>query len=143
MQRMMNVASGLFLFFLAWRAWSSWRRQHVDVPVPTGFSDRTLLKAVVVNLLSPGPYVFWSLVAGPALLVSWRNAPICGVGFLVGFYGAFVSTLATIIIAFGIARQLGPRVTHVLIGTSLLVLVFFAVYQLWLGVGSSLVNVRV
>jgi threonine/homoserine/homoserine lactone efflux protein len=142
MQRVLHTASGLFLIFLAWRAWSSWRQQNPDLPTSIGFSDRTLLKAVVVNLLSPGPYIYWSLVAGPALLVGWRNAPVSGIGFLAGFYGALVATLALIIITFGMARKLGPRVTYVLTGASIVVLVFFAIYQLWLGVGSSLLNTR-
>ena len=134
MQRLLHVASGLFLAFLAWRAWRSWHRHRPDVPVSTASSDRTLLKAVMMNLISPGPYIYWSLVAGPSLLAGWRNAPISGVGFLVGFYGALVGTLAAIIIAFGTAQHFGPRFTHALVGLSILALVCFTFYQLWLGI---------
>lgn len=137
MQRFLHVASGLFLAFLAWRAWSSWHRRGPEVRVSTAFSDRTLLKAVMMNLLSPGPYIYWSLVAGPSLLAGWRNAPMSGVGFLIGFYGALVGTLAAIIIAFGTARRFGPRFTHALVGVSVVALACFAFYQLWLGIGGS------
>lgn len=138
MQRFLHIASGLFLAFLAWRAWSSWRRHRPDVPVSTASSDRTLLKAVMMNLLSPGPYIYWSLVAGPSLLTGWHNTPVCGIGFLVGFYCALVGTLVAIIIAFGTAQRFGPRLTHALVGLSIVALVCFSFYQLWLGVEVTL-----
>jgi threonine/homoserine/homoserine lactone efflux protein len=76
MQRFLHVASGLFLVYLAWRAWGSWRGSRSDLPVSRASSDHTLLKAVTMNLLSPGAYAYWSLVAGPTFLAGWRNAPL-------------------------------------------------------------------
>ena len=134
MQHFLHIASGLFLAFLARRAWISWRRDRAGVPVPAASSDRTLLKAVVMNFLSPGPYVYWSLVAGPTLLAGWRDSPANGIGFLVGFYATLVGTLAAIIITFGAVRRFGPRFTHVLLGLSIVALIGFAIYQLWLGI---------
>ena len=134
LHRALHVASALFLGYLAWDALRKWRGTR-DSTVPTGESGRTtLLKAVVMNFLSPGPYVFWSLVAGPTFLSGWREAPAFGLGFLAGFYGALVGTFAAIILVFGTARHLGPKVNRFLLGLSAAALAGFAVYQLWLGI---------
>jgi len=132
--RVLHVASALFLGYLAWDAFHKWRRSG-DGPVLSDESGRrTLVKAVVMNFLSPGPYVFWSLVAGPTFLSGWREAPAFGLGFLAGFYGALVGTFAAIILVFGTARHLGPKVNRFLLGLSAAALAGFAVYQLWLGI---------
>jgi hypothetical protein len=43
----------------------------------------------------------------------------------------------TLIIVFGSARQLGPRINHVLLGISAVALFGFGLYQLWLGIDIS------
>jgi hypothetical protein len=45
-----------------------------------------------------------------------------------------VATLAGIILLFGTARQLGPRVNRALLLISAILLAGFGVYQLWMGV---------
>jgi hypothetical protein len=87
-----------------------------------------------MNVLSPGPYIYWSLVTGPILLTGWREAPANGIGFLVGFYAAMILTLAGIIVLFGTARHLGPKVNRAMLGMSVIALACFGLYQLWLGI---------
>jgi hypothetical protein len=70
------------------------------------------------------------------LVAGWREAPTNGVGFLFGFYLAFALTLAGLILLFGTARQLGPKVNRALLGISALALLGFGLYQLWLGVSA-------
>jgi len=98
------------------------------------------LGAALVNALNPGPYLYWSLVAGPVFLAGWRKAPATGIGFLVGFYVAIVVTLAGLVLLFGTARQLGPKVTRALLGISAVALVGFGLYQLWLGISGWIVG---
>jgi hypothetical protein len=86
-----------------------------------------------MNLFSPGPYIFWSLVTGPILLRGWRETPNYGIGFLSGFYVTIVSSIAAIILVFGAARELGPKVNRALIGVSAIALFCFGLYQLWQG----------
>ncbi len=136
MERILHVASGLFLAYLAWRAFRNWRARHSRAPIVGQSSDRTVLNAVIMNLISPGPYIYWSLVAGPTLLAGWRAAPANGIVFLLAFYGALIGSFAAMIIAFGAARQLGPRVTHMLLGLSAVALACFGLYQLWLAIGA-------
>jgi len=68
------------------------------------------------------------------LLKGWREAPANGIGFLAGFYAAMILSLAGIIVLFGTARQLGPKVNRAMLGMSVVALACFGLYQLWLGV---------
>jgi threonine/homoserine/homoserine lactone efflux protein len=134
MQRFLYVASGLFVLYLAVNAFIGWR--NFDPASVTAIPSRqqSLFRAAIMNVLSPGPYIYWSLVTGPILLTGWREAPINGSGFLVGFYAAMILTLAGIIVLFGTARHLGPKVNRAMLGMSVIALACFGLYQLWLGI---------
>ena len=53
---------------------------------------------------------------------------------LFDFYLTMILTLAGIIILFGFARKLGPKVNKILLGLSSIVLFIFGIYQLWQGI---------
>ncbi len=137
----LQIAGGLFILFLAWgafRTWSQLRDPAPEVAAPAGTEGnagrQSLLRAALANALGPGPYLFWSLVAGPILLRAWGQSPAYGLGFLTGFYTAMVGTLAVLIVVFGKLRELGPRVSRALLGISAIALAGFGVYQLFQGI---------
>ncbi len=134
LQRALHLASGLFLLWLAWGAFKSWLESRKQQEIRQDHGGTTMAKAVLMNFISPGPYIYWSLVAGPLFLEAFRSAPSRGIGFLFGFYGTLVGTFALIILVFGKARDLGPKVTRVLLGASAAALAGFALFQLWRGV---------
>ena len=132
-EQFLHVASGIFVISLAFGAYKAWKSfDPVLLTVEPG-NQKSLLNASLVNLLSPGPYLFWSLITGPILLAGWRESPAFGISFLLGFYAAFTSSLISIIVVFGVMRQLGPAFNRALIGISALALFCFGLYQLWLG----------
>ncbi|HMQ55775.1 MAG TPA: LysE family transporter [Anaerolineae bacterium] len=132
-ERFLYLASGLFILYLAYGALKRWQTFDPTAAVAATPNRQTLWQAALMNLISPGPYIFWSLVTGPILLTGWRAAPLNGLGLLGGFYGAMLLSLSGIILVFGTARQLGPRVNRALLGVSALALAGFGLYQLWLG----------
>ena len=97
----------------------------------------TLLRAAVVNFLNPNPWLGWSLVMGPLFLRGYREAPINGLALIGGFYTTMVTCLVGVISLFAFARRLGPRVTKVTLGLSVIALTGFGLYQLWLGIGTG------
>jgi threonine/homoserine/homoserine lactone efflux protein len=133
LQRLLSLAGGSFVLYLAWGAFVAWRRYTAQVAVASSGDRQSVLQAAMMNALSPGPYLYWSLVTGPILLRGWRSAPANGVGFLVSFYCALVLSLTTIVLLFGSARRLGTKVNHVFLGISALALAGFGLYQLWIG----------
>jgi threonine/homoserine/homoserine lactone efflux protein len=134
LQRILYVAGGLFIIYLAYNAVKAWRDFDPATSVSEQPSDQSLFRAAIMNVLSPGPYIYWSLVTGPILLAGCREAPVNGLGLLVGFYLAMVASLVGIIAVFATARHLGPRVNRVMLGISAVALLSFGFYQLWRGI---------
>jgi threonine/homoserine/homoserine lactone efflux protein len=134
----LHLASGVFILYLAWGALRSWLRFDPAALTRGAAQRRSVWRAAVMNALSPGPYIFWSLVTGPVLLAAWQQSPGSGLAFLAGFYAAMIGCLALIIILFGTARRLGPMVTRVLLGLSIIALAGFGLYQLWLGLSAQM-----
>jgi len=127
--RLLQVAGGVFVVYLAWKALQAYRRYEAQEQ-PAGQERQSLIQAVTANFLSPGPYIFWSILAGPILIRGWAAAPGNGIGFLSGFYGAMIACLVALILLFGSAGRLGPRANRALLGLSALALFGFGTYQL-------------
>ena len=134
MQRVLYIAGGLFILYLAYGTYNSWKNFDSRLPSLETGTQQSILKAALMNALSPGPYIFWTLVTGPILLKGWRETPVNGIGFLMGFYVTLVSSLAAIILIFGTAAKLGPKFNRMLLGISAIALTCFGLYQLWLGI---------
>jgi threonine/homoserine/homoserine lactone efflux protein len=133
-QRFLYIAGGVFVLYLAYGAYRLWKKFDPNISSEESTTQQSIFKAAMMNMLSPGPYIFWSLVTGPVLLKGWRETPLNGIGLLIGFYVTIILGLSAIIIVFGTARQLGPKFNRTLLGVSSIALFCFGLYQLWLGV---------
>ena len=134
MQRFLYIAGGLFILYLAYGTYKSWKNFDSQTSQPEATGGQSVLKAALMNALSPNPYIFWTLVTGPILLKGWRETPVNGIGFLAGFYLTMIGSLAAIILVFGLAERFVPKANRILLGVSALTLFCFGLYQLWLGV---------
>ena len=133
-QQFLYIAGGCFVLYLAYAASKSWKHFDSSISSTEIETQQSILSAALINTLNPNPYIFWSLVTGPILLAGWRETPAHGLGFIAGFYITMILGLSTIIVAFGSARQLGPRVNRALVGISAIALFCFGLIQLWLGI---------
>jgi threonine/homoserine/homoserine lactone efflux protein len=133
-QRFLYLAGGLFILVLALSAYRGWRDFNMG-GAPAGGGG--LLRAALMNALSPAPYLYWSLVTGPILLAGWREAAAYAAAILAGFYLAMIGSLAGIITLFATARGLGPRVNRAMLGLSALALLGFGLIQVWRGLSGA------
>lgn len=130
----LQIGGALFLLYLAWdsyRAFRNYREVETQENVK-GFQP--LLKATGMNLLSPGPWLFWSLINWPNLLEAWAVSPWWGVGYLASFYGVFILTHLVLIGLFATLRKTGEKVRKALLLVSAIALAGFAVHQFLQGV---------
>ena len=138
-QRVLYIVGGSFVLYLAYGAYQSWKNSSAEAAVPSGHiiatsaAQQSVFKAALMNTLNPNPYMYWTLITGPILLKGWREAPVNGIGFLAGFYLALIGGFAATVLIFGTAARLGPKVNRALLAVSTIALVFFGLYQLWLG----------
>ena len=128
-----RIAGGLFLLYLSINAFKSWQQYDTNSELEKNSGQKTLINAVVVNILNPNPYLGWSLVMGPIFLEAWDKSAGSGITMLIAFYCTLVTTLAVTIILFGFTRTLGPKVSKTLLGISAFALFIFGIYQLWVG----------
>jgi threonine/homoserine/homoserine lactone efflux protein len=86
---------------------------------------------VLVNLLNPNAWIFWSLVGGPILAGTPRGAPGLPLAFLGAFYLTLTATNAGTVLVFGAVGRLGPRAARALAGLSGVALLVLGLAQLW------------
>ena len=131
--RFLFLAGGLFVLYLAYGTYQTWKNFDVTIPDMETRTQQSVFKAALINTLNPNPYIFWSLVTGPILLTGWQETPVYGLGFVAAFYATMLLSLSLMILVFGFARQLGPKVNRILLGVSAIALFCFGLIQLWLG----------
>ncbi len=132
----LRIAGGMFLLYLAWGAYRSYRTAAGELPAPPETSGRSVIKAALMNLLSPNPWIFWTTIAGPILIAGWRESPASGLGFLLGFYVALCGGFMAFIALFALTKRLDPRVEKALSLFSAVALALFGLYQLWQGLAT-------
>jgi len=138
--RLLRIGGGVFILWLAWGSLKSIRAGVLigeGAPVDVTLSSGKLFRRMVgVNIFSPAPWLFWSTVNGPLLIEGWRQTPLTGLGFLIGFYGTLIGMFALIVLAFGWLRGVNPVVTRSLMmaATALLILIGISFIVQGLGV---------
>jgi threonine/homoserine/homoserine lactone efflux protein len=132
--QLLRIVGGLFLLYLAYGAYRSYRTAVTETAQPVPATQRGVLNAALMNFLSPNPYIFWATIAGPIFIAGWRQSPENGVSFVLGFYLTLIGGFMAFIILFALTKRLDARVSRVLSGLSAFALLFFALYQLWLGI---------
>jgi threonine/homoserine/homoserine lactone efflux protein len=135
----LRLAGGVFLLYLAYGAFVAFRTYEAPRTGQPAQAAQTLIKAAIVNVLNPNPYLSWSLVLGPLLLQAWRTAPAHAIALIASFYVTMIASTAAILVPFAGARAIGPRVGRTMVGISAAALAAFALYQLWAG-GTALLR---
>jgi threonine/homoserine/homoserine lactone efflux protein len=100
-----GLAGSLFVLYLAYQTWRAAPPSEVDPQRPAG----SLLKGVLVNALSPHPYLFWAVVGAPLVLQAAAAHPAAPWLFLGGFYGLLVGAKVVVALLAGRYRtRLNP-----------------------------------
>jgi len=81
-----SLIGGAFLLKLAW---DGVRTGPVELNVEA-VAPQSILRGMVVNALSPHPYLFWLTLLGPQLLAATRDGVWAVLAFLGIFYGLLV-----------------------------------------------------
>ena len=131
--RILQVAGGIFIIYLAWESFRAYRNFREIKQVEDTNNWGTLIKAATMNILGPGPWLFWSLLNGPNLLIAWAVSPWWGVAYLASFYGVFILSNIALILLFSSMRRMGEKVRQSLLLISAILLAGFAVFQLLQG----------
>ncbi len=130
METYLQAAGGMALLFFAGAAFMEWRRNRSSEGLGDGSAPQTLLQAVVVNTLNPGPWLGWSLVMGPLALEAWLKSAGHAVALVAAFYITMVTNLMIFIMLLGATSFLGQRGRHALHLVSAVALAGLGLYRL-------------
>lgn len=128
-----QVAGGSVLLFIAY---SAGRRSRLDVELQDlSNADvrseqswrQVLLFGLMMNILSPGPWLFWATINGPLLIKALEQSPWHALAFLLAFYGVFLSGLCGWILLFQKARRIPDIWLHRLILATVALLLWFGI----------------
>ncbi len=140
MIRVIQIIGGLVLL---WIAWGTWKQIQAGVMFKTKNDDEVvalepreiITRSFLINLASPGPYIFWGTVNGPLLIEGLQQSVWHGLAFLVGFYGTFFVGLGLLGFVFGTAGRVNERVTRVIMYVAVISIVVFALQFIGKGLG--------
>ncbi|MEZ4558877.1 MAG: LysE family transporter [Caldilineaceae bacterium] len=128
----LTVAGGVLLVYLGIETLRTSRHAHLELTPQPAALQQDLWRGVLVNVLSPHPWLFWLSVGSPILIGAWRTSPALAALFLLGFYALLVGS--KIAIAWGVAgarHLLDDRWYRTLLRVSGALLLVFAALLFW------------
>ncbi len=126
-----TLAGGFFVLYLAY---DSLRATAPHAPAQPA-APQSVMRGVLVNMLSPNPFLFWLTVGAPAVVRAWRTHWLAGVGFVAAFYVGLVGAKIAVAITTGRSKTLLAGRGYVfLMRTLALLLGIFGCRLLWEGV---------
>jgi threonine/homoserine/homoserine lactone efflux protein len=132
--QLIRIAGGLFLLYLAWGMFRQLRQKTSNsASGAAGTTTNALRRTVLMNLVSPGPYIFWFTITGPMIVGAWGRSPADAVAFVVGFYAVFMGGMAVYVAVFHQARRLDERIVRGLLLTGVVVMVVLGLLLLRAG----------
>ena len=141
--KVIQMGGGVLLLSIAWGAWKQNRSQSdmrmaeepADVPRLSG--RRVFITGVMMNFLSPGPYLFRASVTGPLLLAALDISLGHALVFLGAFYGVFLSGLSGWVLLFHHARRVDVVILRYIVLATVLLLLWFGIDFITAALGLS------
>jgi len=115
-----SVSGGLFVAYLGWE---TIRTTRLAVAIRDD-EPQSLRTGVLVNALSPHPYLFWLTVGAPTIVKGWADGPAAAVAFAAGFYGCLIGAKVFCAVVTGRSKQLLLGNTYVWLMRVLGILLF-------------------
>ena len=112
----LRIIGGFFIIYLAWDAFrNSNKPRNNKSPLTSKKIDRAgFIKGITMNILNPNVYIFWATIGVPTILAGWEVAPIQGIAYFVGVYGAMIPGIMLWITMIGTIGFLKPAVQKVI-----------------------------
>ena len=101
---MLGILSFLGSAFVMYLGISSLRQKPMQLEINPS-PPRSYLKGVLVNGLSPHPYLFWFTVGVPTILKAYPETFAGALGFVLSFFGFIVGAKVAIALIVGRSKQ--------------------------------------
>lgn len=138
--KLIQIGGGLLLYFIAWGAWQQYQSDAIfsDAKSKTAIPHsgrRVLATGVMMNFLSPGPYLFWGTINGPLLVSALKLSVGHAIAFLLAFYGTFLLGLSSWVLLFHFVGQINKRYLKMIILATIGLLLWFGTSLIFSAIG--------
>jgi len=82
----LSLVGGLFVLWLGYRMMAEARRTTIRDAATPRASNVEVGRGILVNVLSPNPWLFWMTVGSPLLVGYWRTGFWHALAFIASFY---------------------------------------------------------
>ena len=96
----LGVVGGLYVVWLGVEA-----LRGAPVALEATDGPDPLRRGLLVNLLSPHPWLFWLTVGGSVVVSAWAEAPAYAVVFVVAFFAVMIGTKAVVAAVVATSRR--------------------------------------
>lgn len=129
-----RIGGGILLLWIAYSSWRQYQSGNLIPKTETNADNkmsqsrrRILATGVMMNFLSPGPYLFWATVNGPLLIealeLSWGHAIV----FLIAFYGTFMLGLSAWVFLFHQVSRINEKYLRYVVLLTIVLLIGFGI----------------
>lgn len=87
-----SILGGIFIAFLGY---DSLKSRGIDIDIQQ-LKPKSIRKGIIVNVLSPHPYIFWLMVGAPITIKAYRDSPLFAFVFILAFYVLLVGSKISI-----------------------------------------------
>ena len=137
-----RIGGGGLLLYIAYGAWQQYRSDTVFDSVDEASKNdstqswqRVMMTGVMMNYLSPGPYLFWATVNGPLLISALEISVGHALVFLMAFYGTFLIGLSGWVLLFHKIGQANDRYLRIIILLTIGLLIWFGTSLIMSAIG--------
>ena len=87
-----SILGGVFIAYLGY---DSIKSKGIEIEIQD-LKLKSIRKGIIVNFLSPHPYIFWLMVGAPITIRAYQASPIAAFAFIIAFYVLLVGSKISI-----------------------------------------------
>jgi len=89
---LISILGGIFIAYLGY---DSIRSKGIEIDVQH-LKPKSIRKGIIVNILSPHPYIFWLMVGAPITVKAYHASPVAAFVFIIAFYVMLIGSKISI-----------------------------------------------
>jgi threonine/homoserine/homoserine lactone efflux protein len=87
----LGIISILGGIFIAYLGYDSIKSRGIEIDIQN-LKPKSIRKGIIVNMLSPHPYIFWLMVGAPITVKAYNSSPVAAFAFIIAFYVLLVGS---------------------------------------------------
>ncbi len=91
----LGIISILGGIFIAYLGYDSIKSRGIEIDIQN-LKPKSIRKGIIVNILSPHPYIFWLMVGAPITVKAYQANPFAAFAFIIAFYVLLVGSKISI-----------------------------------------------